>query len=465
VRALAVAALIGCAMMAETVDRTKPPATPPLEAFRLPPLQEFRLANGLQVLLVNDARFPIVHVRLGFQAGSRFDPPQLTGLAETVAQLLKEGTETRSSRQFAEEVAAIGGTLEARATPDFVIVSGSALSEHTGKLLDLLADMTRHANFPEEEVQLRKQNRKQELAHERSQPGVLADEKLSQVVFGAHPYSRTLPTEESIDQIGREDLLSFRSAFLRPNNAILVLAGPLGDRKTITREVEGRFGKWERKDVPAAANPELPDPKRVLVLVNRPDSVQADIRAGRWAVERTHPDYFPLVVTHTIFGAGASSRMFKIIREQMGFGYDAHSELEPRRNFGLFTAVSQVRNEVVDDALDAVLAQLLRIGEEPVSGEELEAAKNYLAGIFAIGLETPSALAGQLLSVRLNNLPKDYLETYVPRLRAVTADQIRAVAAKYLNPEALAIVLVGDAARIGERLQKFGKLQIEQARP
>jgi zinc protease len=451
--------------MPEIADRTKPPATPPLEPFRLPPVREARFENGLQVLLVEDARFPMTQLRLGFPAGSRLDPPELTGLAEMVALLLKEGTENRSSRQFAEDVAAIGGTLEARATPDFLIISGSALSEETGRLLELLADMARRAVFPEEEVRLRKQNRKQELAHERAQPDVLADEKLHQVVFGAHPYARLLPTEESIERIRREDLAEFRDTYLRPNDAVLVLVGPLGNGESVFEAIENQLADWAGGPNPARTDPEPPEPKRSLHLVNRRDSVQVEIRAGRRAVERTHPDYFPLLVANTILGVGTSSRMFRIIREQKGFSYDAHSELEPRRSSGLVAAVTQVRNEVAGEALETLLAELRRMGCESVEEDELETARNFLTGSFAIGLETPAALAGQLLSVRLNRLPADYLESYVPRLRAVTADAVRAVAAKYFDPETLAIVLVGDASRIGDQLTKFGQFEIEQAKP
>ncbi len=325
--------------------------------------------------------------------------------------------------------------------------------------------MSRRAAFPEEEIRLRKQNRKQELAHERSQPDVLADEKLHQAVFGAHPYARTLPTEESIQRIGRADLAGFRDAFLRPNNAVLVIVGPVGDGRAVLGALEECFADWESRPIPGRDEPEPPEVKRSLILVDRRDSVQVEIRAGRLAVERTHPDYFPLLVANTIFGSGTSSRMFRIIREQKGFSYDAHSELEPRRTLGLLAAVTQVRNEVVGEALETLLAEMERLGREPVGEDELEAAKNFLTGAFAIGLETPSALAGQLLNVRLHRLPGDYLESYIPRLRAVTAERVREVAARYFDPETLAIILVGDAARIGDKLEKFQPLQIEHATP
>lgn len=451
--------------MTPRLDRTRPPVTPPLEVQRLPAVEEFRLSNGLSLLLVDDRRFPMMHLRFGFHAGARFDPAPLTGLSELTAQLLKEGTETRPARRFAEEVSAIGGTLEARSTPDFLIVSGSALSEHTATLLELLADMTRHACFPEEEVELRKQNRLQELAHERSLPDIIASERLCRLVFGEHPYSRLLPEAASIRRIGRDELVAFRSTLLRPQNAVLVLVGPIGDPNRLVNAIESHFGDWQPQAPPEPAGGEFPEPARSLVLVDRQDSVQADISAGRRTVSRTHPDYFPLLVANTILGSGASSRLFRILREQMGFGYDVHSRLEPRRESALFSAGTQVRPEVAAAALEALLDQLRSLAREPVRAEELETAHNFLTGTFVIGLETPGALAGQLLSRKLNGLPDDYLETFVPRVRAVTASQVQAAAQRYFDPQSLAIVLVGDASRLADQLGQFGPLQIEQVAP
>lgn len=451
--------------MTPRLDRTRPPVTPPLQIHRLPAVDEFRLSNGLTLLLVDDGRFPLTHLRLGFHAGARFDPAPLAGLSELTAQLLKEGTETRSARRFAEEVASIGGTLEARSTPDFLIVSGSALSEHTATLLELLADMTRQACFPEEEVELRKQNRLQELAHERSLPDVVASERLCRLVFGDHPYARLLPEAASIRRIGRDELVAFRSSLLRPQNAVLVLVGPLGDRDRLVNTIESHFGDWQPQATPEPAFAEFPEPARSVVLVDRKDSVQFDISAGRRTVNRTHPDYFPLLVANTVLGSGASSRLFRILREQMGFGYDVHSRLEPRRESALFSAGTQVRPEVVAAALEALLDQLRSLAEEPVCAEELETAHNFLTGTFAISLETPGALAGQLLSRKLNGLPDDYLDTFVPRVRAVSASQVRAAAQRYFDPESLAIVLVGDASRLAGQLDVVGPLTIEQVAP
>src|SRR5437764_8112865 len=175
-------------LSAQTIDRTKPPETPPLPAFHLPALYETKLPNGLSVVLLQDARFPLVTVRLAFQAGSRFDQAGLPGLAEATASLLTDGTKSRTSRQIAEEMASIGGSINAHESPDTLTISASSLSENTRKLLEMGADRAPNANFTPHEVKLYKENRLQHLIEQRSQSEFLATEKLDEVVFGANPY-------------------------------------------------------------------------------------------------------------------------------------------------------------------------------------------------------------------------------------------------------------------------------------
>jgi zinc protease len=176
-----------------------------------------------------------------------------------------------------------------------------------------------------------------------------------------------------------------------------------------------------------------------------------------------NPDYFPFVVANTILGGGTSSRMFTNIREKQGFAYDAHSALQPRLNAGLFTAVTQVRNEVVEAALKAVDAELEKLATEPVSATELADVKNFLSGNFVMGLETQSGVANQLSTMKLLGLPVDYLETYTAKIRAVDAAQIQAVARKYMTPQLASLVVVGDASVIGKALEKLGKVTVEKA--
>lgn len=456
---LAAAAALG----AQVLDRTKPPATPPIPDYKLPATFETKLPNGLTVVLLEDNRFPLVTVRLGFLAGSKFDPKDTPGLSETVAALLTQGTRTRTARQIAEELASIGGQLGGGSGADSITLSGNALAEHTPKLLDILADVTRNPIFLEDEIKLRTGNRKQELLAQRAEPSFLAEEKVAALVFGDHPYSRIAPTPEALDRIDRKALAGFQTAWLVPNNGFLVLIGQLPPRAETLRLINDRFGAWKGSKLPPAPEPAFPAGKKQLALVDRPGSVQADIHVGRLAVNRGHPDYFPLLVAQSILGGGASSRMFSNIREKHGYAYDAHSELDARRDGGMVKAVTQVRNEVIEPAAKAVLDELNGMVKGTVPDQELARTKNFMSGIYLLRLESQDGLAQQLITLKLLGLPNSFLEQYTARVRAVTPADIQRVANRYLNPENAAIVVVGDAAQIAKPLEKLGTFEVTKA--
>ncbi len=444
-------------------DRSRPPETPDLPVFKLPPVIQTRLANGLELVLVQNDRLPLIHLRLGFPAGSKYDPAGFWGLSETTAALLTQGTTERDARQMAERVTELGGSLRAWSGADALVLEGSVLAENFEPFLELAAEAARRAAFPEQEVALRKQNRKQELLAQRALADYLAEEKLAAVVFGDHPYAHQQPTPESIDRLDRSALAAFRDRHLSPARAVLVLVGALPPPERTLQMAEARLGDWTAGPAPEPPAARLPEPRRSLTLMDRPGSVEADLRIGRLAVTRDHPDYFPLLVAHTVLGGGASSRLFSEIREKQGYAYDAHSALNALKDAGLLEVVTQVRNEVLGEALEAVLEQMRRMAAEPLSAEELSATRNYLSGVFVIRLETQQGLAGQLAATRLLGLPLEYLEQYTLRVRAAQPDEIQAAAARYLNPEQAAIVVVGDAARLHGPLEKLGEVRLEKA--
>lgn len=462
-RTIAVVALGAVALSAQTMDRTKPPQTPPIPGYKLPPVFETKLPNGLGVVVVEDQRFPLVNARLTFQAGSKYDPKDMPGLAEAVASLLTEGTKTRTSKQISEESDALGGGLSAAAGADSLGISGNALSDNLPKLLTLMADVAMNSNFPQDEIGLYQQNRIQSLLQQRSEPGFLAEEKMSEVVYGSSPYAHIAPTPASIKKLDAKTLSDYRDTYLVPNNGWLLMIGKLPAREPLMKMVTEQFGSWKQKPLPAAPKMDTPATKRQIVLVDRPGSVQADIHVGRLAPTRTAPEYFPLTVGNSVLGGGANSRMFRNIREKEGFAYDAHSHYATHRDAGDFQAVTQVRNDVLEPALKAVLAELEQMATKPVPGDELTSIKNFMAGMYLLGLETQGGVIGQLTNMKALGLPNDYLETYVTRVRSVEPDQILAAAKKYVAPDQAAIVVVGDASKIGDVLKKFGPVTVTKA--
>lgn len=456
--------LIAAIAQAQTVDISKPPSTAPLAAYKLPPVTETTLANGLGIVLVEDRRFPIVTLRLNFPAGSKYDPAGIPGLAETVASLLKEGTKTRTARQIADEMTAIGGAINGIAGPDSLVVAATALSEFTPDLLAIAADVARNASFPEDEVALRKRNRVEELKAERAQSNVVADEKFFEVIFGSHPYGRLLPPADAVGRITRESLAGFRDRLLVPDGAVLILLGDLPPRGKLLDAIRAAFGDWPGKGAQPLKAPPVPAAKHSLVLVDRPGSVQADVRVGRVVPPRTSPDFFPLLVGTNVLGGGSSSRMFVKIREEKGYAYDAHAEIQQRREAGAFFAVTQVRNEAIEPAMHDLLDEMRAMGKQPSSPDQLSLAKNYLSGLYLLRLETQAGLADQLSMLKSNGLPLEYSEKYTERVQAVTPAAMETVAMRYFDPASAAIVVVGDAAKIRPALEKLGPFQLEKAK-
>jgi zinc protease len=268
---------------------------------------------------------------------------------------------------------------------------------------------------------------------------------------------------ESIQKLDVKALANFRDTYLVPNNATLIVLGRLPTHDAVMKTITGYFGSWQRKQAPASPKVEPPAPKRQIVLVDRPGSVQADIRVGRLAPTRLTSEFFPLNLGNNILGGGASSRLFNDVRERDGFAYDAHSEYATSRDAASFAAVTEVRNEVLEPALKEVLEEMDRMGNQPVTKEELANIKNYMSGLYLLRLETQEGLADQLNGMKTLGLPENYLETYVTRVRSVEPDQIQAVAKKYMASGQAAIVVVGDASKIGDALKKFGEVSVVKA--
>ncbi len=409
------------------------------------------------MVVVEDQRLPLVSYRLALRTGDAHDPPELPGLMDMLTGLLTEGTQSRTSREIADEVARLGATLQSGANSDYTTVAASSLSMFSENILELMADVALRPVFPENEVELTKQNTKESLKQQRAQPSFLASEMVARVMFGKHPYSITAPTPESIDATTRERLIEFHRSMFIANNAVLVVAGDV-NQDSILQQVEDLFGKWELGIVPDENFPP-PPPRtgRSAYIVDRPGSAQSNIVISNLGITRTSPDYFPMLVMHTVLGANASSRLFMNLREEKGYTYGAYSSLDARRTAGTFRATAEVRTPVTGDSLKEFFYELNRVRSEPVSEKEIADAKSYLTGVFPIRLETQEGLIDQLVQIKMFGLADDYLEIYRNRIQAVTIEQIQQVAAKYIKPDKSAIVIVGDGSQLMDQITPYAE--------
>jgi zinc protease len=463
-----IAALIAFAALplaAQKVDLTRPPVSRDPRPYKLPPVAESKLPNGLTVMLVEDARFPLVTMRLVFFAGNKRDPQDVPGLAAGVAEMLTQGTSKRNYQQIAQELDSLGGSLTAGTGADSLTIEASVLSENAEKMLALIAEVAHDPSFPQGELDLYRQNRKQTLNLQHSQPSYVANETYRKALFGDTPYAHIGPTAASIDKMDRKVMQDFHDTYAVPNNAVLILVGKLPSRGQLTKAIAAQFGSWTQKSVPAYNAPKAPESKRTLLLVDRPGSVQADMRLGRTAATYNDPDFFPQSVGSIIEGGGPSSRLFLDIREKRGYAYDVHTEVTALADGGAFSTVTQVRNEVAADALQGILEHLDRMAKEPVERQELTDAKSYANGVFLLALEPQRGLADRLVQMKVMNLPKNYLETYTTKINSVEPDQIQNMAKKYMATGNDTIVVVGDASAIQKPLEKIGTFTVVKPQP
>jgi zinc protease len=439
-------------MSAQTEEfRRQPPAPLPPRALNLPTPHETTLANGLRVVVVEQTRLPLASFRLAFRTGDAFDPAELPGLTDLMADMLVEGTESRTSRQIAEEVARFGATLSAGASSDQTTVAASSLSAYADEILGLLADVTLRPSFPEGELALAKSNAQQNLIAQRAQPSFLASEAVARLLFGSHPYAVVSPTPESLEAVTREGLVAQHREKFVPNNAVLLVAGDVRRERVLAR-VEELFGGWRPGPVAEARFDDPPALEgRAAYVVNRPGSAQTNIVVASRGITRTDPDYFPVLVMHTILGGTASARLFMNLREEKGYTYGAYTQFDARRYAGSFRATAEVRTPVTGASLKEIFYELNRIRDEDVSEKELSDAQSYLTGIFPIRLETQEGLVEQLLQIRVHDLAPDYLETYRDKILRVTREDVRRVANLYVTPDSAAVVLVGDAAEVRQQ--------------
>jgi zinc protease len=437
------------------IFRSQAPAPLPPRPITIPAAQETVLSNGLRIVVVEDSRLPLISYRLAFRVGGAFDPRELPGLTDMLAGLLPEGTESKTSREIADEVARMGASISAGANSDYTIVAASALKSFNEQILDLMAEIVLQPSFPENEVELAKQNTKESLRQQRAQPSFLASEMVSRVMFGEHPYSVVAPTPESLDRSSRADFVKFHREKLVPNSAVFIVVGDV-KYEYIVQRLESLFSNWARGADLVTNFPAPPvRTKRTGYLVDRRGSAQSNIVIANSGIVRTNADYFPMLLMHTILGANASSRLFMNLREEKGYTYGAYTNLDARRTAGTFRATAEVRTPVTGDSLKEFFYELNRIRTDLVSDKEISDAKSYLTGVFPIRLETQEGLTDQLVQIKMLNLPDNYLEHYRDRVQAVTVADIQRVAAKYVRPDEAAVIIVGDGSQVLDQIKPY----------
>jgi predicted Zn-dependent peptidase len=449
---------------AQVPDRTKPPELGPPPALTLPPIAQHALSNGLKVLLLEKHQVPTVQINLVVRAGSAMDPEGKTGLASMTAAMLDEGAGQRSALEVADAADFLGAQLGVFSEQHITTVSLHAPAARLDSALAVMADVALRPTFAAEELERQRRQRLTALAQQHDEPRIVGQVAFNRTLYGdGHPYGRRAGgVEQSVRSFTPDDLRQFHATWFRSNNAALIVVGDVR-AETVLPRLEAAFGRrqWEAATVPT---PRWPEPaqvrRRAVLLVHKPGAAQTEVIIGRIGVPRSTRDYYALVVMNTVLGGSFTSRLNDNLREAKGYTYGAGSSFAFDRLPGPFSARAAVHTGVTDTALIEFMKELRRIRER-VPAEELERARNFVALRFPERFETVASVARQVGELYTYDLPLDYYNDYTRRILAVTVQDVQRVARQYVDPERVAIVLVGDREKIeaGVRALKLGPVE------
>jgi zinc protease len=440
----------------------RPPRPLPARDVKFPPYQVRTLANGLQVIAVSHHEQPAISLRLLIRAGGAQDPPEKPGVATLAAALLDQGTTTKTAEQIASSVDSIGGLAGTAASSDWTSVTSVVMKDSFAFGLELVSDLARNPKFAPEEIERQRQQILSGLKVGYEDPDYIAGMVFDRLVYGFHPYGKPdSGTPASISSITRDDLVAFHKAWFGPNNAILAIVGDISHDEAFAG-AERTFGTWGKSERVAAKLVDPPAPTRRVVVIDRPGAVQTEIRVGNLGLPRNHRDFLALDLAINILGGEGGNRLHRILRSDRGLTYGASADVNALKDTGNILADTDTRSESTGEALRLIVDEFWRLQRQRVRDEELADAQAYLTGSFPLTIETPSAIAMQIISAVFYGLDLAELQTYRERVNAITPDDIQRVAREYLRPDRLSIVLVGDASVFGKQLAGVGFDQFER---
>jgi len=452
--AMLIAATVVCATMAtfaqQGPDRTHPPQPGPPAPLRLPTIQKQKLSNGLPVWIVELHEVPVAQVNLVVLSGTANDPPGKYGVASLTAAMLEEGAGSRSALEIADAVDYLGADLGAATTSDLSAVRLHVPVARLADALPIMADVALRPTFQKDELDRQRQERLTSLLQGRDDPPTISSAAFARILYGkGHRYGTLqMGTAETIKTLTADDLRSFYASAFRPENAVLLAVGDITAARAMPL-FEKNFGTW-KASAPAATE-KLPatdePPARQVYLIDKPGAAQSQIRIGRVGVPRSTADFFPIQVLNTILGGSFTSRLNNNLREVHGYTYGAASAFDMRGSAGPFYASAGVQTDKTADALKEFFIELNAI-LKPIPAEELARAKNYVSLRYPSAFETTGDISRRLEDALVYKLPDDYFAKYVQNIQSVTASDVQSVAQKYIKPDHLAVVVVGDLKTI-----------------
>ncbi len=434
------------------------------EELQLPTVTRTTLPNGLRVVVAEYHELPLFDVTVFVGAGAAQDPSGKEGVAMLTANSLKHGVDGLSAEKLAEAIESLGGVIGAQAGTDATVATAEFLSRDLTAGLDLLRRVVREPEFARDEVRRARDEQAANIVAEMEEPGVIAERCFAPWLYGRHPYA--LPVDgrlDSVKSLARGDVREFYDHWYRPNDTILVLVGDVQTDDAV-RRIQAAFGDWKPRTDAVAVRAGAPErvPGRRVLLVDKPDATQTQIRFGNVAMARNDPDLVPSQVANTILGGGFTSELIEELRIKRSLTYGASSAFIARKVGGDFRIQTFTKTPTTVETLQLALQVFGDFRSHAPTAKEVDKAKTYLRGQFPLKLETPEAIAMRLAEIEFNGLPPNDLETYRGRIAAVTPAIAGDMARKHMPPpDDVAITVVGKASEIRAPLEAaFGPVTV-----
>ncbi len=448
-------------MATRAATKKKPTTT---GALTLPAITETTTSTGLRVLAAERGPLPLVAIRLVMRAGSSTDPADKHGLADFTARLLRRGTQRMTADEIDEAVEFVGASMAVGVNEDVLSLYITTPAEHFPAMLGVLGQLVREPTFPEKEVELARERTLAQFANDLDDPGTIADRAFTREIWGQHPYGHDVGgSARTVRTFNREDVVRFHRERIGPRVAMLVVVGSVSP-DVVAREAEKAFDGWTGgPEAPLAVPPvEKVTTSRVLV-VDKPDQTQSQVRLGGPGMRLGHPDYFPSTAMNIALGGGFTSRLVNAVRVERGLTYGIHSYFDTMSAGGIFAISTFTKTEATRTIIDVTLDEVQKVRKGGIPAAELRKAQTYLAGLYPLRTETNESVASVISDVRLYGLGEDWVEKFRERLLAVKPKQTAEVGKKYLFAQPPLVVVLGKASAVQKQLKGLGPVKVVPA--
>jgi predicted Zn-dependent peptidase len=421
--------------------------------FNLPDKKIVELSNGLKLVMIPWGKIPKATISFRIKTGNIHEEEQEVWLSDLLGDMMEEGSTSMSANEIADKLAGMGGGLNISVTPHNTSLNTSVLYEFTSDAIEILADVLINPAFPESELERLLNDRKRNLSVSLTRPQPQAMQEFYKTIYPDHPYGRVFPTDQMLDRYDINDVKSFYNDNFGAKRTTIYVAG-MFDEEEVSGSIEKAFSSW--LEGPDPSYPEAsPQTARSVSILDRPDAPQSTLMIGLPVVDPSDPDWIPLFVTNSLLGGSFGSRITSNIREDKGYTYSPFSDIDANYKSAIWYERADVTTSVTGPSLREITFEINRLQKENPSDEELDGIKNYEAGIFVLQNSSPGGIIGQLNFLDTHNLDESFLVDFVKNIYAVTPEQVSDMTKKYIRPEEMTFVIVGDKKSIEAQIEKY----------